>query len=343
MAIAAGRIRTLAGLLVVAAACAGCAGSADERALSADASSIAGEPRLTVFTTRNAVKGAKASPWFGTERARQASVAEVQFASPYDGRGFSLALAGDWSIKSLQLLPNGLQWSEMGGRRDVLIYVHGFNQSFEQAVLDAARLADGVKFRGETILFTWPSKAALLDYIYDRESAMWSRDALENMLVELIQHPAVANIHLVAHSMGTMLSVEALRQLHARMGGSAALKFGAIVLAAPDIDIDVFSSSVRRIGALAERITVLTAANDRALGILNRLAGGVTRVGTAEKERLQALGLRVIDASQFGGGGVNHDLFLSNDQVRQQIRRSIDEARRSAIAIRAGEMVIQSP
>jgi esterase/lipase superfamily enzyme len=140
-----------------------------------------------------------------------------------------------------------------------------------------------------------------------------------------------------------MLSVEALRQLHARMGGSAALKFGAIVLAAPDIDIDVFSSSVRRIGALAERITVLTAANDRALGILNRLAGGVTRVGTAEKERLQALGLRVIDASQFGGGGVNHDLFLSNDQVRQQIRRSIDEARRSAIAIRAGEMVIQSP
>jgi esterase/lipase superfamily enzyme len=241
------------------------------------------------------------------------------------------------------MLPNGLQWSEAGGRRDVLVYVHGFNQSFEQATLDAARLADSVKFRGETILFTWPSKAALLDYIYDRESAMWSRDALESMLVELIQHPAVNNIHLVAHSMGTALSVEALRQLHSRMGEAAALKFGAIVLAAPDIDIDVFSSSVSRIGGMAQRITVLTAANDRALGIVNKLAGGIARVGTAEKQQLEALGLRVIDASQFGGSGINHDLFLSNDQVRQQVRRAVEEAKRSGLAIRAGEMVLQSP
>jgi esterase/lipase superfamily enzyme len=246
-------------------------------------------------------------------------------------------------MKSVQILPDGLQWSEESRRRDVLIYVHGFNQTFEQAALDAARLSDSVKFRGETILFTWPSKAALLDYIYDRESAMWSRDALENMLVELIRHPAVNNVHLVAHSMGTMVSVEALRQLHARMGEQASLKIGAVVLAAPDIDIDVFSSSVQRIGALAQRITVLTAANDRALAVLNKLAGGVSRVGTAEKEQLEALGLRVIDASQFGGSGINHDLFLSNEQVRRQVRRAIQEAERSAVAIRAGEMVIGSP
>jgi esterase/lipase superfamily enzyme len=172
---------------------------------------------------------------------------------------------------------------------------------------------------------------------------MWSRDALENMLLELIGHPAVNNIHLVAHSMGTMLSVEALRQVHSRLGETAALKMGAIVLASPDIDIDVFASTVRRIGSLSKRITVLTAANDRALGIINRLAGGISRVGTAEKERLEELGLRVIDASQFGGSGINHDLFLSNDQVREQVRRAIQESERSGVAIRAGEMVIGSP
>ena len=345
MAIAAGRVRTLVGLLLVAAVCAGCAGAAGERLSASDVSSVAQDPRVTVFTTRNAVKTASARPWFGTERAKRPSVAQVKLASPYDTRAFSLASVGlgDWGIASVELLPNGLQWSEAGGRRDVLIYVHGFNQSFEQATLDAARLADSVKFRGETILFTWPSKSALLDYIYDRESAMWSRDALESMLIELIKHPAVNNIHVVAHSMGTMLTVEALRQLHSRMGEAAALKLGAIVLAAPDIDIDVFSSSVRRIGALAQRITVLTAANDRALGIVNKLAGGVARVGTAEKEQLEALGLRVVDASQFSGSGINHDLFLSNDQVRQQVRRAVEEARRSAIAIRSGEMLTQSP
>jgi esterase/lipase superfamily enzyme len=339
------RFRKLVMSALIAAGVAGCAGTAAERLALTDMSSVAQDPRVTVFTTRAPVKNASTRPYFGTERARRPSVAQVKLASPYDTKAFSLASVGlgDWGIGSIEMLPNGLQWTEEGGRRDVLVYVHGFNQTFEQATLDAARLADSIKFRGETILFTWPSKGALLDYIYDRESAMWSRDALESMLVELIQHPAVNNIHVVAHSMGTMLSVEALRQLHARMGESAALKLGAIVLAAPDIDIDVFSSSVRRVGGMAQRITVLTAANDRALGIVNKLAGGIARVGTAEKQQLEALGLRVIDASQFGGSGINHDLFLSNEQVRAQVRRAVEEARRSGLAIRAGEMVLQAP
>jgi esterase/lipase superfamily enzyme len=328
-------------LLLLSALGAGCAGTAADRLALADVSAVAAEPRVTVFTTRNSVKGATAKPWFGTERAKQPSVAEVRLASPYEPRTFSL-IAGDWGISSVRILPNGLNWPQEGSRRDVLVYVHGFNQSFEQATLDSARLADGVKFRGETIVFTWPSRSALLDYIHDRDSAMWSRDALESMLAELIGHPAVNNIHLVAHSMGTMLSVEALRQIHARMGETAALKMGAIVLASPDIDIDVFASSVRRIGSLANRITVLTAANDRALGIMNKLAGGIARVGTAEKERLERMGLKVIDASQFGGSGVNHDLFLSNDQVREQVRRAIQESERSTLAIRAGELMIGS-
>lgn len=330
---------------IVCAACGGADARLDAGGAAANVSSIAGDPRVTVFTTRNTVKGAKSRPWFGTERAKQPTIAQLRLSSPYDQRAFSMAAIGlgDWGISAVDMLPNGLQWTEETGRRDVLIYVHGFNQSFEQAALDAARLSDGVKFRGETILFTWPSRSALLDYIYDRESAMWSRDALESMLSELIRHPAVNNVHLVAHSMGTMLSVEALRQIHARMGEAAALKIGAIVLASPDIDIDVFSSSVKRIGGLAQRITVLTAANDRALGIVNKLAGGIARVGTTEKAQLEALGLRVIDASQFGGSGINHDLFLSNEEVRRQVRAAIEQAERSAIAIRAGEMVIGSP
>lgn len=331
--------RPFAGLFAVMLVLAGCAGGAEQRLNLADVSSVAAEPRVTVFTTRNAVNGAKAKPWFGTERAKQPTVAEVRLASPYDKNSFSL-LPGDWQINAVSRLPDGLQWPDEGPRRDVLVYIHGFNQSFEQAVLDTARLADGVKFRGESIAFTWPSREKLLDYIHDRDSAMWSRDALESMLVELLSHPAVNNIHLVAHSMGTMLTVESLRQIHARVGETAALKIGAIVLASPDIDIDVFASSVKRVGSLAGRITVLTATNDRALGIINRLAGGISRVGTAEKEQLEAMGLKVIDASQFGGGGVNHDLFLSNDQVRQQVGRAIAESERSPIAIRAGQMML---
>jgi hypothetical protein len=72
--------------------------------------------------------------------------------------------------------------------------------------------------------------------------------------------------------------------------------------------MDVFTSSVERIGPLAQKITIISATNDRALALSQWIAGGITRVGAAEKAQLEQLGLRVIDASQ-GWGIINHDLF----------------------------------
>jgi esterase/lipase superfamily enzyme len=135
--------------------------------------------------------------------------------------------------------------------------------------------------------------------------------------------PITGRIHIVAHSIGTMLTMEALRQIYARLP-AAGERIGAVVFASPDIDLDVFTSSVARIGPLAGKITVVTATNDRALAVSGFLAGGITRVGAAEKAKLARLGLRVIDASAQGWGIINHDLFLSNAKVRQVIRRAID-------------------
>ena len=56
------------------------------------------------------------------------------------------------------------------------------------AALDAARLSASVQFRGTTMIFTWPSKEKLLDYGYDRESAMWSRDAMERLPLPDVCH-----------------------------------------------------------------------------------------------------------------------------------------------------------
>jgi esterase/lipase superfamily enzyme len=287
---------------------------------------IAGNPTLTAVTTRGAVRGAKSKPWFGSQRAQPSNV-RIQMSAP----GSFLGL-GDWSIKTVEAIPVGESFSAGAVRRDVLVYVHGFNQTFETAVLDAARLSDGLKFRGDTMLFSWPSKNSVFNYIYDRESALWSRDALEEMLNQLISDPSVGTVHIVAHSMGTMVAVEALRQLYDRRGAAMAGGLGAVVLASPDIDMDGFKSSVARLGGFSRKITVLTVSNDRALGAMRDMAGGVTRVGIAEKAQLEALGLRVIDASQYAGGGLNHDLFLSNGQVREVIRRVMDDARPPAIA-----------
>src|SRR6516165_4675568 len=99
-----------------------------------------------------------------------------------------------------------------------------------------------------TMVFSWPSKAELLNYAYDRDSEMFSRDCFERVLSSIVSAPGAGRIHIVAHSMGTMLALESLRQLYARYGDTVAGRIGAVVFAAPDIDMDVFSSAVSRIG-----------------------------------------------------------------------------------------------
>src|SRR5262249_61611107 len=99
-----------------------------------------------------------------------------------------------------------------------------------------------------------------------------------------------------------------------------------VVSATPSSAMDVVASALNRIGPLARKIPVIAATNDRALALSGRIAGGMTRVGAAEKAAIERLGVRVIDASEAGWGIINHDLFLSNAEVRRVIRRAIDTA-----------------
>ncbi len=242
------------------------------------------------------------------------------------------AFASPWAVDAVSgpVSANAARaFAQAANGKDVLLYVHGFNETFESAVASAAQIADGVGWQGRTALFTWPSGGRLIAYQYDRESAMWSRDGFEEALKALADNPTVGRVHIVAHSMGTLLTLETLRQLRASAGEAAIARIGAVVLAAPDIDIDQFEQVVRRLDGLASRITVISATNDRALAVSARLAGGVARAGAAERERLQALGVRVADASEFGGRFtfIRHDLFLSDKDVRSVIARAIERAR----------------
>ena len=315
----------------------GCAGMAASGPHFGSAA-LVNNPTLLVATTRKPVSGGRAKPWFGTERSRTITLARATMTPPDEGL-LSLSTVGlaDWSIASIQRvgqIDNLL--GEAAGGRHLLIYVHGFNNTFEAAALDAARLSNGIKFAGDTMVFSWPSRASLLDYNYDRESAMWSRDALDQVLEDLLASPTVGRVNIVAHSVGTMLTMEALRQLYAKLGDYAADRIGAVVFASPDIDMDIFTASVQRIGPLAPKVTIITATDDRALAVSRWVNGSTTRVGAAQKTQLEKLGLRVVDASAQGWGIINHDLFMSNAGVRQAIRDSIERYPRFGALAPAG-------
>ena len=250
--------------------------------------------------------------------------------APPSGSLIGRVTSGDWSVASVGSLDksNAAQaFAQAALGRDLLLYIHGYRESFETAAVSTIELSQGIRFPGATGLFTWPSAASTLSYVADRESAMWSRDALEDLLTAIAKTPSGGRIHIVAHSMGTLLTLETLRMVRASGGESAMERIGAVVLAAPDIDIDLFARGLERLGPDAKKITVISSTNDRALAVSSRLAGGIVRAGAADRERLESLGVRVADASEFGGGIINHDLFLSSKDVQQVVKRAIERAR----------------
>jgi esterase/lipase superfamily enzyme len=302
-------------------------------AVATNAVAPAATPAATILavTNRAPAKGALKAPWFGHERQAQPKVARVRVSRP-DGSYTGMvraAWSGQRQIQDVAVDPRGLQEALRDGvtGREAALFVHGYKESFETAVLGAAELFDGIGFAGQPLAFAWPSRAALFDYGYDRESALFSRDGLEEALTALLAEGGVSRLHVVAHSMGTLLTLETLRQMFARHGDAFASRLGAVVLASADIDLDLFTNSLQRLRSIVPKITVISSTSDKALEVSRRLAGGVSRAGAATREQLEALGVRVVDTTDFGGWAViKHDLFLTDPDVRQVVRRAFDRA-----------------
>ncbi|SKA16397.1 alpha/beta hydrolase [Consotaella salsifontis] len=207
------------------------------------------------------------------------------------------------------------------GKRRVLIFVHGFNNRYEDAVYRFAQIVHDSGADVIPVLFTWPSGGSVFDYNYDRESANYSRTALETILREAATSPQVDSVTVMAHSMGGWLTMEALRQLAIRDGHLPA-KLQNVILASPDLDVDVFGKQLQEIDTHRTRITLFTSTDDRALGLSRRIAGGVDRLGAINpaqepyRSGLEAKGITVLDLSALkAGDSVNHTKFAESPEV----------------------------
>lgn len=186
--------------------------------------------------------------------------------------------------------------------RDVLIYVHGFNQTFANGVLRMAQLSHDLKLKGAALHFSWPSAGNPFGYAYDRDSAVFSRDALEDVL-EMAQVPEARRVAVIAHSMGGFLTMETLRQMAIAQPGSVARKVDGVILISPDIDVDVFRTQAERIGKLPKTFAVFLSDRDRALGLSARLTGLRVRLGNLDDpKRLDGLAVSLVDVSAFSEG-----------------------------------------
>ena len=214
------------------------------------------------------------------------------------------------------------QQNQDGG---VLIYVHGYNIPFDIAVFSLAQLRHDAGLKSAPMLFAWPSSGQIGAYLYDRESANYSRDVLEQAIRDVASHPEVKDITIFAHSMGGWLTMEALRQ-YAIRDGAVDDKVTNVVLASPDVDVDVFVRQLHALGEDRPYVTILSTQDDAALRVTRFLAGGV-RLGAIDATTPQIYsalddlgGIAVLDLTEIEGGDfLRHSVFSSSPQIVAQL------------------------
>jgi len=229
-------------------------------------------------------------------------------------------------VKEIATIPEGRAWFKAhiaGGH--ALVFIHGFNNTYEDSVFRLAQIVHDSGMQATPILFTWPSRASLFGYEYDKESTNYSRTALEQSLRILASNPEVKDITILAHSMGTWLAMESLRQMGIRDGHVNA-KIHNVILASPDIDIQVFAKQYVEMGSPKPKFTIFVSQDDKALAVSSFITGDVARLGRIDptvepyRSKLEKAGIAAIDLTKVkGNDSLNHGKFAESPQIVQLI------------------------
>jgi esterase/lipase superfamily enzyme len=249
---------------------------------------------------------------------------------PYDFRFFGLSIwktAEDekrhFVSKDIEGITKEEFFSLLRSDRDhgAMVFVHGFDNTFSDAIFKTAQIAYDTSFPGIPVTFAWPSKSEITAYDYDRESAVFSRDAFLTLLRTMHDVAGLSRIYVIAHSMGNQIVVDALA--HAEDAGLS-ISVSELILAAPDVDRDVFRGMIDRLKKATEGLTLYASSADKAMAVSRVKAGGVPRAGDVPPDGpLVADGMDTIDVTAIGHDlfGLNHSEYSSNRALLDDIGR----------------------
>ena len=235
-----------------------------------------------------------------------------------------------------------------GGANETFVFVHGFNNSFEDSAKRTAELWYDLGFDGPPVMFSWPSRGGsfwrgVFGYFADSETLKWSVVHLKSFLLELVEETSAdrlfsdepARIHLIAHSMGGRALARALMLVADEMEHAERPIFCDVILAAPDIDRDLFRDVIvlqLLRGRLAEHYTLYASSADNVIKTSHKLQV-YPRAGSAG-EGLVAVrhpDFDTVDASavQSGWLALNHDYFVTEPQVIRDLIEVIIKGNRN--------------
>lgn len=218
------------------------------------------------------------------------------------------------TILELEKMDGGSFFSEVGvtagdrQKNEALLFIHGFNVPFDDAIRRTGQIAFDLDFGGVALAFSWPSQGSLRSYTVDEANAEWAIPHLTQFLMDLQEKTEIEKIHVIAHSMGTRVLSYALA--NAKDEGFD-LDLNNVILAAPDIDVDVFKDQILpKISDASDTLTMYASSDDTALKV-SQTIHGVARLGLSGDHILVTPGMDTINASGIDTSMIGHGYYGS--------------------------------
>ncbi|HEV7225124.1 MAG TPA: alpha/beta hydrolase, partial [Pirellulales bacterium] len=196
--------------------------------------------------------------------------------NPFWRRWRRLEFADDHlRIRETEILSDASFWGALqeqmkqanDGRPHGLVYLHGYNVGFHDAIIRGAQIGFDLRVSGATAIFSWPSQGTLKGYPADGAAVEASENAISHFLTDFTRRSGAAVIHVIAHSMGNRGLLRSLQRIAADAKLAAGVRFGQIFLAAPDVDRDLFLDLARLYPEFSNRTTLYASPMDRAVEI----------------------------------------------------------------------------
>ncbi|MDN3279513.1 alpha/beta hydrolase [Frankia sp. RB7] len=146
-----------------------------------------------------------------------------------------------------------------------IVLVHGYNVTFESAIIRAAQLGYDLGAQRAMAVFSWPSIGKLGGYLADAATIEASEGSIADFLIGFLERSGAEKVHIIAHSMGNRGVLRAINRIAARAQTKTRASFGQIILAAADVDADLFRQLSRAYVDLSERTSMYVSSRDKAI------------------------------------------------------------------------------
>ena len=204
-------------------------------------------------------------------------------------------------------------------KKSAFLFIHGYNVTFEDAARRTAQISYDLAFDGASVFYSWPSHGSTARYTFDETNIKWSQKNIERFLEDFSERSNAENIYLIAHSMGNRALTRAYISLLQKKPSLKSL-FKEIILAAPDIDAEVFKRDIApEMVKAGSPVTLYASSEDIPLRASRAVHGGYPRAGDSGEDIILLSGIESIDSTNVKTSFLGHSYYADQRSIISDI------------------------